>query len=109
MYFQSKIYIVNNNVKFFGPGPLTLLKKTEELGSLNKAAIEMKMSYSKAFSMIKKAEKELSMKLLEGHVGGKCGGGSSVTKEGKEFMLKYEEFIRRANQSTEDLYHEIFS
>ncbi len=109
MYFNSKIFLVNNDVKFFGPGPLTLLKKTEELGSLHKAALEMNMSYSKAFSMIKNAEKELSMKLLEGHAGGKCGGGSSVTKEAKEFMQKYEEFIRRANHATKELYHEIFS
>lgn len=109
MYFNSKIFLVNHNVKFFGPGPLTLLKKTEELGSLNKAAIEMNMSYSKAFSIIKNAEKELSVKLLEGHVGGKSGGGSLVTKEAKEFMLKYEEFIRRANHATKELYHEIFS
>ena len=109
MYFNSKIFLVNNNVKFFGPGPLALLKKTEELGSLNKAALEMNMSYSKAFSMIKNAEKELSMKLLEGHAGGKCGGGSMVTKEAKEFMLKYEEFIGRANDATKEIYHEIFS
>ena len=109
MYFNSRIYLVNNNVRFFGPGPMTLLKKTEEFGSLNKAAIDMNMSYSKAFSIIKNAEKELSIKLLEGHAGGKCGGGSLVTKEAKELMIKYEEFIRRANLATKELYHEIFS
>lgn len=85
-----------------------LLKKTDELGSLNKAALEMNMSYTKAYSLIKNAEKSLSVKLLIKQIGGKYGGGSIVTAEAKDIIKKYEEFDRRAGESVERLYNEIF-
>lgn len=110
MNFNSKIWLVNeNNIKFFGEGPMLLLKKTDDLGSLNKAASELNMSYSKAFHIIKNAEKELSVNLLISQAGGKSGGGSYITEEAKELIEKYDQFIRRSNQAIETIYHDIFS
>lgn len=110
MYYNYKLWIVNDeNEKIFGLGPMLLLKKTDELGSLNKAAMKMNMSYSKAFNIIKNAEKELNYKLYIGQAGGKDGGGSYITKEAKELIQKYEEFVRRSNKEIEKVYHEIFS
>lgn len=109
MYFNYKLWLVNDkNEKVFGPGPIMLLLKTHELGSLNKAAMEMKMSYSKALSIIKTAEEELGFKLLIRCIGGKDGGGSIITKEAKELIRKYEEFNRRTYNAIKELYDEIF-
>ncbi|SHJ55302.1 winged helix-turn-helix domain-containing protein [Paramaledivibacter caminithermalis] len=109
MYFNYKVWLVNEeNKKFFGIGPVLLLKKIEKLGSLNKAAIEMNMSYSKAAILIKNAEKELSAKLLVRQVGGKDGGGSYITEEAKELIKKYDEFYVRSGGAIEKIYNEIF-
>ena len=45
--------------KFFGPGVASLLRLVERTGSLQTAAAEMQMSYSKAWKIIRKAEGEL--------------------------------------------------
>jgi len=109
MNYNYKVWIVNdNNEKYFGLGPVMLLKKTDELGSLNKAAGKMNMSYSKAYSIIKKAENELSVKLLISRTGGTDGGGSSITAEAKELIRKYDAFNNRCGEAIKEIYNEIF-
>lgn len=56
--------------KFFGPGVASLLRLVERTGSLQTAAAEMQMSYSKAWKIIRKAEGELGFPLMERRVGG---------------------------------------
>ena len=51
--------------KFFGPGVASLLRLVERTGSLQTAAAEMQMSYSKAWKIIRKAEGELGFPLME--------------------------------------------
>lgn len=95
--------------KFFGQGPCKLLRGVAESGSLHSSARNMDMAYSKAVAIIKKAEKELGFKLLIREIGGKNGGGSSITTEAWEMINKYEEFRKRAGLEIERIYMEIFS
>ena len=48
LYFEEKA---------FGPGMVMLLREVERTGSLQKAAKAMNMAYSKAWKMLKGAEK----------------------------------------------------
>ena len=109
MYFNYKLWLEDESgERFFGKGPTILLKKVDELGSLNQAAIEMNMSYSKAISLIENAEKQLCTKLLIRKAGGTDGGGSTLTEEARELIKKFEEFNKRSNAIIENLYTEIF-
>ena len=45
--------------KFFGEGPMQLLRCIEQTGSLRAAAMEMEMAYSKANKLLKQAEANL--------------------------------------------------
>lgn len=92
MEYKFRIWLTRNNKKVFGEGPLKLLKKVEELGSLRQAALSMEMSYSKAWKIIKNIEEEFKITVLETYIGGKKGGGSSITKEARDFMNKYVAF-----------------
>ena len=83
---------VEGKTKAFGEGPYKLLRKVEQLGSLNKAAQDMNMSYSKAWSIIKRAEKELGFKLVESNTGGVGGGGSRLTSQARTLLNQYDEF-----------------
>ena len=90
MKLDCKIYILDDEgEKFFGRGPYLLLKKTEECGSLNRAAKEMAMAYSKAFRMVKDAENALGFPLLVRKTGGKDGGGSKLTPEAAAWLERY--------------------
>ena len=83
---------IDNDGKAFGEGPYQVLRQIEQTGSLHKAAIELNMSYRKAWLMIKAIEKRLGFPLLERKVGGVSGGGSSITPEGRQFLKSYEGF-----------------
>lgn len=107
MKLVYKIWL-EGKTKAFGEGPYKLLRKVEQLGSLNKAAQDMNMSYSKAWSIIKRAERELGITLIESDTGGAGGGGSYLTLKAKTLLNQYQEFYREAGETLEKLYIKYF-
>lgn len=78
--------------KCFGPGVAQLLRRVEEKHSLRAAAISMGMAYSKAWTIIKTAEKELGFALLVSTTGGKNGGGASLSQQALSLLAAYEQY-----------------
>ena len=73
----------------FGPGVRELLQLTHQTGSLRAASIQMKMSYSKAFNLIKKSESLLGFPLLTRQIGGVGGGYSRLTERAHWILDQY--------------------
>lgn len=94
--------------KFFGEGPARLLHGIEEKGSLRSAAISMDMAYTKALRILKNAEVTLGFLLTTRTTGGKDGGGSRLTTEGKAWLTKYEAYRDACNKANKVLYREFF-
>ena len=105
--FDLKIRLYNKE-KSFGKGVYELMKKTQSFGSLSGAYKAMKMSNSKAWKILKRAEEDLDMPLVERISGGKDGGGSKLTQEGEELLEKYEKFIQEMNEYAGVRLKEIF-
>ncbi len=103
------IFSDDNGEKFFGEGPAKLLRAIEETGSLRSAAISMGMAYTKALKLVENAEKNLGFKLTKRITGGKDGGGSHLTPEGKEWITKYEKYRDACKAVNARLYLEFFS
>ncbi len=80
--------------KCFGPGVAQLLKRVDEKHSLRAAAISMQMAYSKAWTIIKTAEKEFGFELLVTTTGGKHGGGASLSAQAQAILAAYEDYRR---------------
>ena len=99
---------LDQNGKAFGDGPYELLKRVEKTNSLNEAAHQMGMSYSKAWKLIQTMEKRLGFPLLDKRVGGLSGGGSRVTPKGKDLMERYERFEKETREAIEKIYEEHF-
>lgn len=97
-----------NDQKFFGEGPCRLLHEVEKQGSLRGAAISMGMAYTKALRIIHNAETALGFSLTTRSIGGKTGGGSFLTPEGKEWLKKYESYRDACIQANRKLYLEFF-
>ena len=95
--------------KFFGEGPARLLHAVEETGSLRAAATGMNMAYTKALKLIKNAESALGIVLITRTAGGKDGGGSRLTEEGKEWLQRYEAYRDACVQANSRLYLEFIS
>lgn len=94
--------------KFFGEGPLRLLRSVERTGSLRAAAIEMEMAYSKAIRLLKQAEANLGFPLTQRSTGGKDGGGSVLTPEGKRWLRQYEAYRDACVRANQELYRRFF-
>jgi len=90
--------------KAFGEGPDRLLQRVETTGSLHKAAAEMKMSYRKAWLMLRAMEQRLGFTLLERKVGGVSGGGSQLTPAARELMKRYEAFRKEVEGALQEIY-----
>lgn len=107
MKVAYKIWLENNG-KAFGEGPYQLLERIEKTGSLHQAAMEMKMSYRKAWLTINAMEERLGFALIERKVGGVSGGGSHITEPARELMRRYGEFRREVREVLEKLYEKHF-
>lgn len=107
MKIAYKVWLENDG-KAFGEGPFRLLEMVIEKGSLSGAAKSLNMSYQKAWSIIRMSEERLGFPLLERRIGGVAGGGSQVTKAGKEFMELYKCFRRETEKTLEDVFQKYF-
>ena len=105
----TKITLTDDNgIKFFGEGPCRLLRCVERTGSLRAAAMEMEMAYSKASKILKQAECTLGFPLTMRSTGGKDGGGSILTPEGKLFLCQYEAYRDACVKANQALYRQYF-
>ena len=100
LYFEEKA---------FGPGMVVLLEEVERTGSLQRAARSMNMAYSKAWKMLKVAEKEWGFALTDRETGGKDCGGSTLTPQAKALMKAYAGFRSEAEASLDELFEKYFS
>src|SRR5512139_933134 len=107
MKVAYKIWI-DKNGKAFGDGPYELLRGVERTGSLHRAAEEMGMAYSKAWKLLRTVEQRLGFPLLDRKVGGSSGGGSQMTRQAKEFMVRYGRFKEEAKEAVEATYLKYF-
>ncbi len=108
MEIKSKLWIEVAGEPVFGRGRRFLLEAIDKYGSLNQAAKEINISYRKAWSYIKAMEERLGIKLIERQVGGKNGGGATLTKEAKEFLRKYELMEEGIREIVDERFRKIF-
>jgi molybdate transport system regulatory protein len=107
---EMRVYLMDDeNRKFFGEGPYRLLRAVEETGSLRAAAGTMDMAYTKALKMLRHAEQAVGAPLTTRSTGGKDGGGSRLTPEGKELLAKYEAYRDQCAEANRRIYRQIFS
>lgn len=102
------IFLDESGEKVFGEGPFRLLQGIEETGSMRSSAAAMGMAYTKALKILKNAEKALGFPLTDRAAGGASGGGSRLTPEGKEWMMRYEAYRDACIQANRRLYLEFF-
>lgn len=109
MQYTMSLKLKNNGKAFFGPGPARLLMLVDEGESLHQAAATIGMAYSKAWRIIREAEKELGFPLLDRRRGGIGGGGSALTPEARTLLIKYNQFQTEMVRLGDHLFDECFA
>ena len=89
---NGRIWIDSEESAFLGYGRIELLEKIKELGSIRKAASEMKMSYQQAWQLIDQINHKIEEPLVVSHRGGKGGGQAVLTEAGEQAILQFNEF-----------------
>lgn len=89
--------------RFFGPGICELLEKIQQTGSIQAASKEMEMSYTKAWKILNRAEKEMNRNLITRVNGGKNGGSSTLTEEGLQAVRDYREMEAKLSEEADEL------
>ncbi|MGN0299277.1 MAG: winged helix-turn-helix domain-containing protein [Lachnospiraceae bacterium] len=108
-HVHTKIKItVSGDDKFLGPGVNELLGRIEKTGSLQEACAQMQMSYTKGSRMVKNVNRELGVPAVERWIGGVGGGGSRLTKEGKELIENYQRLVDDVQRYTEERFQFYF-
>ena len=79
----------------FGKGIDMLLSGIDEYGSLNRAAKELGMAYSKAWRVLRLTEEEFGLQLIDRN----GAHGSAITQEGREFLDHYREMVQAADDA----------
>jgi molybdate transport system regulatory protein len=87
---NGTVWMEQDGVRFFGPGPYELLGRIAEVGSLHVAAATMGMSYRKAWVIVDRINRVMGRPVVVSQKGGMHGGGSTLSPEALELMERYQ-------------------
>ncbi len=88
----------------FGKGIDMLLSGIDEYGSLNRAAKELGMAYSKAWRVLRLTEEEFGVQLIARN----GAHGSAITPEGRDFLDHYREMVQAADDAAGAVFDKYF-
>jgi molybdate transport system regulatory protein len=109
MKVRTKIWINDeHNQVVFGAGRERMLETIQRLGSMNKAARELKMSYRALWGRIKSTEERLGKKILFTCPGGGEKGGSALTPEGVDLLQAYKRLRKNVMRLADQEFERVF-
>ncbi len=93
---------------FFNSRTKLLLTLIQDTHSVRSACRHIALSYSKAWNMLNQLEQELGYAVVERKHGGSKGGNTYLTKEGIDFLEKYQQFEQNVRQYAKDEFDRLF-
>lgn len=86
---EGDIWFQKDQNRFLGGDRIALLDKIQELGSINSAAKAVGISYKTAWHLVNMMNNLSEKPLVERTAGGKGGGGTILTREGKKVLEQF--------------------
>lgn len=84
----------------FGPGKAELLRHISETGSITRSAALMKMSYNRAWMLVRDMNRQFREPLVATARGGRTGGGALLTAAGKDVIFRYTRMEKACRKAT---------
>jgi molybdate transport system regulatory protein len=85
-----------------GPGKAELIARIEATGSISAAARDMGMSYRRAWQLVEAINLSFSEPVVVTAIGGKRGGGASVTEFGRQLIAQFHAMEETASAAIAD-------
>ncbi len=92
----------------FGPEDAQFLEMIEQTGSIQRACGCVHMSYTRGWTRLRDMEREFGMKLTDRSVGGKEGGGTALTEEGRELLKAYRQYVHELLRDSREAFGRAF-
>lgn len=105
MQFISPLSLFDGESSFLLEKRIALLKAIKEVGSLNKAASLVPLSYKGAWDMIDNMNNLCPTPVVEKETGGKGGGGTKLTSYGENLVRTYEVIQKEHQKFLETISH----
>jgi molybdate transport system regulatory protein len=99
----SNLWLNHAEDKFLGSDRVNLLEKIDELGSISKAARAVGISYKTAWETVNLVNNMARKPLVDRLTGGKGGGGTTLTVEGKKVVTWFKIIQEDHNKFMENL------
>ncbi len=107
IHFNYKIWLSTLEGKgIMGDGKWKILKAIEEHGSLKAATESLGLTYRRTWGDLKEIEALLGFPLLDKSRGGKDGGQTQLSPEGKRMVEAFDLFHQKVDQYMEDAFLE---
>jgi molybdate transport system regulatory protein len=99
---RPRIRVVRDDGEIvLGPGKADLLEAIAGTGSIRKAAADLRMSYMRAWNLIRTMNGAFESPLVEKSRGGSSSGGATLTPLGAEVLRLYREMENAALEAAE--------
>ena len=98
----------DNNNSVFGEGKWKLLTAIDKYSSIKKSSDALKISYKKAWSLIKNAEENLGLSLVIKQRGGIAGGVTKLTENGRLLADAFSKYRTRVYKYSDKIFIDIF-
>jgi molybdate transport system regulatory protein len=84
-----RVRIILDDDTLLGPGKVALLEAVAATGSISAAGRSLDMTFRRAWELIEQLNVAFHQPLVEGHSGGRAGGGAVLTPFGREVVQHY--------------------
>ena len=92
---KIRFWIHRHGEKVLGPGRAELLEHIDRHHSIAAAAKQMKMSYRRAWGLVRSMNQAAGTALVEVATGGLQGGGANLTPHGWKILSEYQRIATR--------------
>ncbi len=91
MEIYGRFWVKKGSKNYLGLGKVELLRGIVETGSISNSAKNMRMSYKAAWDSIDAMNNLSSTPLVSSSTGGRGGGGTKITRQGKLAIEAFDE------------------
>lgn len=88
-YRGLTLRVLGKSTAAMGPGKAELVERIGRTGSISAAAREMGMSYRRAWQLVEALNRDFREPVVETAIGGRRGGGASVTRFGARLVARF--------------------
>ena len=96
---KSKTWLEADGKFIIGEHGIALLDAIDELGSIQQAARQLGWSYRHTWGYLKNMERNAGVPILLARHGGKSGGGTQLTPQGRKLLRDYKR-LQKALRAT---------